>query len=72
MRRIIMQVLIQIVAFSLKTDGSGRPVLTKGNESALGLGKLIVIFISLSRELSSIQVQPSVLTEEKLDHSMLL
>ena len=25
-----MQVLNQIVAFSLQTDGSGRPVLTKG------------------------------------------
>ena len=25
-----MQVFLQIVAFSLQTDGSGRPVLTKG------------------------------------------
>ena len=27
---IIMQVLLQIVTFSLQTDGSGRTVLTKG------------------------------------------
>ena len=30
MRGVIMQVFLQIVAFSLQTDGSGRPVLTKG------------------------------------------
>ena len=34
-----MQVLLQIVAFSLQTDGSGRPVLTKGKRHKLALYK---------------------------------
>ena len=30
-----MQVFLQIVSFSLQTDGSGRPVLTKGKRPQL-------------------------------------
>ena len=32
-----MQVFLQIVAFSLQTDGSGRPVLTKGKRPKMKL-----------------------------------
>ena len=35
-----MQVFLQIVAFSLQTDGSGRPVLTKGKRPKLTLSQI--------------------------------
>ena len=42
-----MQMFLQIVAFSLQTDGSGRPVLTKFMESTLRLEGHLVLDVKI-------------------------